>query len=433
MGAWRLRLIIHPLTVASLVVLVVNDHLLKQRWPGVVTGKLSDVAGVFMVGALVVAITGSVRWGTSLTALAFAALKTVTVVAVWAAPLLGGQTLRDRTDLIALLVLWPLGRLATRLGATASPHVHDGWGTIGAVFVVLGAVFATSATSCDPGSAVSEVALDAEGRVLAHYASVDDAAHDGWYLMSAGAPVAVVDAQPVGVIAKRQCVAEGCFRVTQDAVMLDDVVVFAYSKDRAQEVGRRVSGCGTPAFQSLVAVESAAGTDVWVAMGVAGALHRTPDGKWHELAVFEAKPPTTAAQRRSSHAITWVLPLLMAVLVGVIVPTGFFTRVRRRNVWWALGLGLTVNLAWAPFAWWVLADNPIEPGPVGLLAWSMVAVLPLALLQVAWIVPLVVGRQALPVAPLRAPAAWWPQGPPVAPHTTPADEVPPEDRTASFN
>ncbi|MEZ0068774.1 hypothetical protein ABIA32_004808 [Streptacidiphilus sp. MAP12-20] len=34
-----------PGTTAGLVVLVVNDHLLKQTWPGLVTGKLSDFAG----------------------------------------------------------------------------------------------------------------------------------------------------------------------------------------------------------------------------------------------------------------------------------------------------------------------------------------------------------------------------------------------------
>ncbi|GAA3121815.1 hypothetical protein GCM10020001_047700 [Nonomuraea salmonea] len=38
----------HPVTVAGVLVLLVNDHLLKAAFPGVVTGKLSDVAGLLV-------------------------------------------------------------------------------------------------------------------------------------------------------------------------------------------------------------------------------------------------------------------------------------------------------------------------------------------------------------------------------------------------
>lgn len=41
----------HPLldsrVLLAVVVLLVNDHLLKRAWPGFVTGKLSDFAGMF--------------------------------------------------------------------------------------------------------------------------------------------------------------------------------------------------------------------------------------------------------------------------------------------------------------------------------------------------------------------------------------------------
>src|SRR3954467_10610855 len=36
----------HPLLVGATAVLLLNDHVLKHVWPGLVTGKLSDVAGV---------------------------------------------------------------------------------------------------------------------------------------------------------------------------------------------------------------------------------------------------------------------------------------------------------------------------------------------------------------------------------------------------
>ncbi|MBX3225036.1 MAG: hypothetical protein KF795_31250 [Labilithrix sp.] len=35
-----------PLAIVAVLVLFVNDHVLKQAWPGLVTGKLSDIAGM---------------------------------------------------------------------------------------------------------------------------------------------------------------------------------------------------------------------------------------------------------------------------------------------------------------------------------------------------------------------------------------------------
>jgi hypothetical protein len=38
--------IVHPVFISALIVLVLNDHWAKAHWPGIVTGKLSDFAGV---------------------------------------------------------------------------------------------------------------------------------------------------------------------------------------------------------------------------------------------------------------------------------------------------------------------------------------------------------------------------------------------------
>lgn len=38
--------LLHPVALAAITILVLNDHVLKARWPGLVTGKLSDVAGM---------------------------------------------------------------------------------------------------------------------------------------------------------------------------------------------------------------------------------------------------------------------------------------------------------------------------------------------------------------------------------------------------
>ena len=41
-----------PSVVLALGLLIANDHLFKQQFPGWVTGKLSDAAGLFVLGAL---------------------------------------------------------------------------------------------------------------------------------------------------------------------------------------------------------------------------------------------------------------------------------------------------------------------------------------------------------------------------------------------
>src|SRR5438874_8201324 len=43
------ELALHPVALVSLAVLVVNDRWLKSAWPGFVTGKLSDCAGLVLL------------------------------------------------------------------------------------------------------------------------------------------------------------------------------------------------------------------------------------------------------------------------------------------------------------------------------------------------------------------------------------------------
>jgi hypothetical protein len=38
--------LLHPVPLFALATLMINDHLLKQYYPGWVTGKLSDIAGM---------------------------------------------------------------------------------------------------------------------------------------------------------------------------------------------------------------------------------------------------------------------------------------------------------------------------------------------------------------------------------------------------
>jgi len=114
----RLAIAASPGFIAALLLLLVNDHVLKAAFPGVVTGKLSDVSGLFLLGTLAVALAPS-RVGAALSIVAAA-------FAVWKSPL--SQPLIDAwnlvgpfpiarvidwTDLIALLAL-PLALVYSR-------------------------------------------------------------------------------------------------------------------------------------------------------------------------------------------------------------------------------------------------------------------------------------------------------------------------------
>ena len=74
----------HPLFVVALVVVLTNDVMLRHLWPGFATGKLSDVAGLVVLGALVLDLVDQVWRGsriaphvtTILLALGMAIVKT---------------------------------------------------------------------------------------------------------------------------------------------------------------------------------------------------------------------------------------------------------------------------------------------------------------------------------------------------------------------
>ena len=116
---------LHPVVVGAMALLVVNDHVLKQAWPGFVTGKLSDVAGlvffpvllwslteVAMAGPMVAAGLRARLVAIALTGAVFALVKTCAP----AAALYG--------DAIGALQ-WPVRALVTTLeGAPAPPFAR---------------------------------------------------------------------------------------------------------------------------------------------------------------------------------------------------------------------------------------------------------------------------------------------------------------------
>lgn len=86
--------VLHPIVVGAIVVLLLNDHVLKETLPGVITGKISDFAGLLFFPVFLQA--GWERWSWRLsrvadirvgsaavvvTGVVFAAIKTSSVAA----------------------------------------------------------------------------------------------------------------------------------------------------------------------------------------------------------------------------------------------------------------------------------------------------------------------------------------------------------------
>ena len=113
--------LLHPIALASLVTLVVNDHVLKQRWPGWVTGKLSDFAGMVLAPLVLVALVDRFAPFAGRRAyVACSAIVAVAFVVVKTLPLPRPVVIvRDPTDLVAL----PMGIVAVLIAQRHRSHV----------------------------------------------------------------------------------------------------------------------------------------------------------------------------------------------------------------------------------------------------------------------------------------------------------------------
>lgn len=167
-ASWLTR----PWFFAALGVLLLNDHVLKSAWPGWVTGKLSDFAGLVIVATLLCIVSGPTA-GTVLAGVAFVALKTVPGVAEAASPLLGGTTLRDATDLIAILVLPLVWRELTSQRPNQERHTRKGWQALALVLAVL-AITATSKFDPPTDDYLSGLGWSRDGYFYVRVEAIDD-------------------------------------------------------------------------------------------------------------------------------------------------------------------------------------------------------------------------------------------------------------------
>jgi hypothetical protein len=349
-GSPRLVVLAHPAFTGAVAVLAVNDHVLKARLPGWWTGKLSDLAGVFLVAAVLSVLTGRPRAACVATAVGFASIKLWPQAAVLAAPLLGGMTRQDPTDLVALVMVWPGYRFAVRV-ARLPPEPSAARSVLG-VTVGMVLLLSVTATSCAGLPSVEGFVIDANGRLYTTWGAggaVRAVSEDGgrsWREV-AGPP----SGPPSGaqqMLARQACAGDRCFRVV-DGVRVEErsgdgpwQPSFAFTGEQRRRLALRTGECnGRPAvpvdLRAVAVVPAADGLHVVVAAGQQGVLHRQPSGVWERRAVLSSEPLPL-------HGPRWLNALkVVPLVVWLLVPLVIAWRGRRSGRrWWVLAVSIVL-------------------------------------------------------------------------------------------
>lgn len=296
----------HPVVLASVLLLLLNDHVLKHVWPGFVTGKLSDVVGPVVVAALLGdLLRRRERYGWWATAAAFAAVKTFGLPGA-----VGLSVARDPWDLLGLLAL-PVAWRLTRHRANPGRAVR-----YAATGLALLAATATSIVSYPR----ADLLVVRGGTVLTWVEGEAYASNDGgrtWAAETAPLPTTTY-VDPRAAMGRTVCHDAHCYRLAaRDAV--DE------STDRGvtwhpswRTPGRDINGrqARTPGLIPFTHEDDygqsgardvvfAPGTDVVVvAFGREGVLRREGTGPWQRIAVGNATPPHPRGK-----FWTWLVPL----------------------------------------------------------------------------------------------------------------------------
>jgi hypothetical protein len=394
----RWRLLASPMFTGMVFLLALNDQVLKSRYPGFITGKLSDFAGVAVI-AIALGSVVSARAACALAGVTFAALKTSHAVAGAIAPFLGGTTRTDPSDLVALAILLPVYRWLS--GVHPPTQTTLSFRALLLPLALVSMVGATTATSCDGDQGIIAFHQGPDGSIEAlksiheyqpterTFFGVVARSTDGATWQSGGNDDVVP--QP---LTSQPCTTDGrCFRVLDNSRVEERAAggsgwttSFSFTAEQNRRMARRVMNMCSVAydhlFESVTVVRAGQTEVVLVAMGGQGALVRRGPGAWQRVAVpteYENYKPLSTRWPR------WMEQLALSpfALVGV------WPVLRRKRMWqgrlrrtrdgtaMAFVAMVVLGFVWAGLMWFVI-DYALR-GPIvlalsaGAFAMSVVA------------------------------------------------------------
>ncbi len=372
---WRsLHFLARPFSLAALLLLMVNDSLLKHFWPSVFTGKLSDLAWMFLAP---VVVTAGLAWlaprglrrherimagiGFGMTAAGFALFKTLpvmrdVVLEAWQAGLgFPAAVVLDPTDLAALLSVvcaaW-LWRRQSPLG-TALP--------LRAVFVIplLAILTLADAAAPDYGIACLE---NQDGQIVAYSAYSAYSSKDGGLTWNEGGfsvqvcslaefSMAELSQEPAGLHFRYQPGQN--IESSTDGSHWELAYALAPLTEADEAYYQKVHS-GNPAMRltPLAGIADPQHGSVIFAMGHEGVLVRQSSGVWKWAALGSYRKIEAAS---AWSFITTVLSgeiVLAVALILLILSFGAF--IRRRHWIWS-------GLIWTGWIGWGLMPMLFSP------------------------------------------------------------------------
>ncbi len=420
----------HPFTVAAIIVLAVNDHVLKPELGTWWTGKLSDVAGLVVAPALLAValslcvprlpVRSLVPATIATVGLGFVIVKTTAAgaaaaSAVWTSVAGPSVVLRDPTDLVALPALAAAWTVALRTGrrhppATPRPPSATKRARAGAVLrwtlVLPAAIVATTATSMaaeDP-SATQIAVLD--GAVVAgtdEHPRTWITSTDGvtWTLVPADRVEQLTDQlDDAGGTSTTDCLRtrpDTCFRVVPGRLAVEASedggetweVDWEVADSTRDVLARRFVGAGPSTLHTrgVAILPTASGFRVYAANAMDGLAVRHENGSWERLGFTpfpgwaETVEPLPRAEEGLAVPWAWHFGVLSgAIALVALAEAGRSPRTRERwryalavPTWAVGGLFLAASLALNPRA--VGGRGPFFAGLFNSAGWLAVVLL----------------------------------------------------------